>query len=92
VRIADVNRELDKLNDSFMPNRPIEEFWSKIKGVIAFVQKHAPPKPTDAAVITAILKSFERDGHFAMECKAWRLLPDARYVLTTSTKSPMSMN
>jgi hypothetical protein len=86
VRVSDVNRELNKLNDSFIPNRPIEEYWSKINGVVAFTNKHAPPPPTDVAVITAILKSFERDGHFPTECKAWRLLPNARYILVTFIK------
>jgi hypothetical protein len=86
VRVSDVNREIDKLNDSFVPNRPIEEYWAKINGVVAFAKKHAPPQPTDAAVITAILQSFERDGHFPTECKAWRLLPDANYVLATFIK------
>jgi hypothetical protein len=82
VRVSDVNRELDKLNDSFIPNRPIEEYWSKINGVVAFAKK-----PTDAAVITAILKLFEHYGHFPTECKVWRLLPNARLLLCQAVTS-----
>jgi hypothetical protein len=82
VRAPEIAQQMAKLQTSYNPAEPIEKYWATSNGVVAFATKHST-KPADTTVINEILSSFERDGHFRDEAKAWRLKSDAKHILAT---------
>ncbi|CAB9498136.1 hypothetical protein SEMRO_32_G020760.1 [Seminavis robusta] len=73
----DLDKNIDRMNEQWSVNVPIEKLFNQINDAQAFARGH--DEITDRAALRAGLKNLENSGVFQVALKDWRAKPTAEH-------------